>query len=71
MEPLTPAKYCKGCDNTLPSSYFGKDRQRPDGLAFYCRSCKVAHTTTWKQKNPGKLRAQVERAKQKAAHVLI
>lgn len=65
MEPLThdSPKYCKGCDSTLPSHAFGKDRQRPDGLTFYCRACKVAHTAEWKHKNKEKVREQAIRAR--------
>lgn len=32
-------KRCTDCDRVKPSEEFGLNRQRPDGLSFYCREC--------------------------------
>jgi hypothetical protein len=32
-------KRCPDCGQGKPHEAFGKNRSRPDGLAFYCRSC--------------------------------
>lgn len=33
-------KTCKNCGLCKEDRYFGKDKTQPDGLAFYCKSCK-------------------------------
>lgn len=32
-------KRCTDCGQTKPAEEFGLNRQRPDGLSFYCRDC--------------------------------
>jgi len=36
---MSGTKHCKRCDRDLPLSKFNKDKNRPDGLAFYCKNC--------------------------------
>ena len=36
------AKTCARCNLPLPTTAFAVDRSRPDGLAFWCRTCKRA-----------------------------
>lgn len=33
-------KYCNKCHRLLPETQFQADHSRPDGLQFYCRSCR-------------------------------
>lgn len=33
------SKTCPACSEDKPASAFHRDRQRPDGLTFYCASC--------------------------------
>lgn len=37
--PVPEEKHCTQCDLTKPSSEFGKDRTRPDGLLSACKLC--------------------------------
>lgn len=37
--PDEPEKKCPQCKEYRPHSEFGRNRTRPDGLAFYCKSC--------------------------------
>jgi hypothetical protein len=46
-------KHCPSCDRTLPISEFGKNRQTPDGLMYYCRPCASAKQREYRLANPG------------------
>jgi len=32
-------KHCSKCDENKPLSAFGRNRARPDGLCYWCKSC--------------------------------
>jgi len=45
-------KTCSKCKDPKPASAFSKNRQNPDGLAYYCRTCNAAKQKEWKHANP-------------------
>lgn len=57
MEPVEDTKYCKDCDTTKSLSEFGRDRNRADGMTFYCKACANARRKAWYRADPTKVRA--------------
>jgi len=49
-------KHCHKCNQTLDISHFGKDKNRKDGITFYCRSCINAYCRSYSRKNPSILK---------------
>lgn len=45
-------KTCPACDRTLPIEEFGNNRQTPDGLMYYCRSCAADKQREYRKANP-------------------
>lgn len=54
-------KYCKRCDTTKPIGEFGKQKNRPDGLRFYCKPCNSESYKTWYYADTEKSRAVSKR----------
>lgn len=54
-------KYCKKCDSTKDLSEFGKDKNRDDGLQFYCKECCKATTKRYREANKEKYYASAKR----------
>ena len=51
------AKTCSSCGENLPLSAFGRNRQAPDGLHYYCKSCAASRQRRWAKANPDKVKA--------------
>jgi transposase-like protein len=51
------AKNCPRCGENLPITEFGRNRQTPDGLHYYCKSCAAERQRNWARANPEKVRA--------------
>ena len=45
-------KHCPSCDNDLPVTAFGNNRQTPDGLMYYCRLCASEKQRQYREANP-------------------
>lgn len=45
-------KICSCCDKPKPVDEFGKNRQTPDGLMYYCRACASAKQREFRKTNP-------------------
>lgn len=45
-------KTCSSCDKTLPVGEFGRNRQTPDGLMYYCRTCAAEKQREYRKNNP-------------------
>ena len=72
-------KICSACQKPKPKSEFGKNRQTPDGLMYYCRPCASAKQRQFRKTNPestsaskakylAKLRGRNDAARNDAAH---
>lgn len=48
------AKYCLKCDTNKDVSEFGKDKNRRDGLNFYCRECVAKSAAQYLKTEKGK-----------------
>lgn len=53
LDDAEPTKYCPDCCLDRPVSEFTKDTRRKDGLAFYCRSCRVLRDEASRRKRLG------------------
>lgn len=49
-------KYCSHCKVEHPVSEFGRNRQSPDGLHYFCRMAAAARQRAWAKANPDKIR---------------
>lgn len=47
-----PNKTCSSCGRDKPISEFGKNRQTPDGLMYYCRTCAADKQRAYRVANP-------------------
>ena len=47
----SPTKTCPCCNESKPRSEFGKDKNRPDGLACYCRPCKREKSKSYSKRD--------------------
>ncbi len=54
---VAPGKTCSCCRKTLPVQAFGRNRQTPDGLHYYCRFCAAEKQRAWTQRYPEKAKA--------------
>lgn len=45
-------KHCPSCDKSKPESEFGLNRQTPDGLMYYCRTCAAEKQREYRKANP-------------------
>ena len=45
-------KICSCCHQPKPVTEFGKNRQTPDGLMYYCRPCASAKQRDFRATNP-------------------
>ena len=45
-------KTCSCCHQPKPVSEFGKNRQTPDGLMYYCRTCAAGKQREFRTNNP-------------------
>lgn len=52
-------KYCPDCTSDVPISAFTKDVRRKDGLAFYCRACRIKRDEVSRRKRLGPRRNRV------------
>jgi hypothetical protein len=57
---MARSKYCPDCRGPKPVSAFGRNRQSPDGLHYYCKQCAASRQRTWAKANPEKVRAMRE-----------
>lgn len=48
--PEASDKLCPQCRRSLPASAFHRNRRRPDGLAFYCKTCAAARSEASRRK---------------------
>lgn len=58
-------KTCTECKTPLPLDQFSKNRQNPDGLAYYCRACNARKQREWKHAHPDKVKAWKRRYREK------
>jgi hypothetical protein len=49
-------KKCPDCKTVKPIKDFGRNRQSPDGLHYYCRECAAERQRQWTASNPGKVK---------------
>jgi hypothetical protein len=53
---MTQTKQCAGYGtaqpHTEPTSEFGSNKSRPDGLTAYCKRCSAAAQKAWRQAHP-------------------
>lgn len=58
LRMTTPPKLktCSACGLTKPLEAFGRNRQTPDGLAYYCKDCAAKKQAQWVERNPEKMR---------------
>ena len=54
-------KTCSCCRQTKPVSEFGKNRQTPDGLMYYCRTCASEKQRQFRVVNPESAKASKEK----------
>lgn len=45
-------KTCSSCHQPKPASEYGKNRQTPDGLMYYCRICASEKQRDFRVSNP-------------------
>lgn len=45
-------KHCPNCNQTKSVEAFGRNRQTPDGLMYYCRVCAAEKQREYRKKNP-------------------
>lgn len=58
LEKSSSVKTCLRCKTQKSLDYFGKDKQRKDGLSPLCKPCNVERVREWREKNPEKKQAQ-------------
>ena len=46
-------KHCKHCDRDLPLYMFTKDRNKKDGLSFYCKDCMFEYAKKYRKTAAG------------------
>lgn len=51
----TTHKICSGCRMAVPTTEFGKNRSKKDGLASHCRRCRKGQTKKYREKNRGEI----------------
>ena len=49
-------KRCTTCKEEKAVAEFGRNRQAPDGLHYYCKTCAALRQRTWASNNPKKLK---------------
>ena len=54
---LEKRKKCPCCEELLPLSAFGRNRQSKDGLHYYCKACAASKQKKWAKANPTKVKA--------------
>lgn len=54
-------KLCSTCKERKALDAFGRNRQTPDGLHYYCKTCAALRQRTWAANNPVKFRASKEK----------
>ena len=57
-------KRCTGCQQEKDTIEFTKDRSRPDGMDWRCRTCRSVYVKAWRR---GKHRDLIGRMKDKPA----
>jgi len=50
-------KTCSCCHKSKPRTEFGKNRQTPDGLMYYCRECASGKQKAFRVSNPESTKA--------------
>lgn len=45
-------KTCPSCNTAKPEEAFGRNRQTPDGLMYYCRECAALKQREYRKANP-------------------
>jgi len=65
-------KVCATCKESKPLKAFGRNRQSPDGLHYYCKTCAALRQRAWASSNPAKVKAAKQRylGKVRATNVL-
>lgn len=62
------SKKCTKCEQVKPLTDFCRDRQKKDGLAFWCRPCKSGATVEYQRTPAGRLTSKERAARYHAAH---
>lgn len=62
---MPESKTCSRCREPKPRTAFGRDRQTPDGLNYYCRECAAEKQRLWVSANSTKNRAAHEKYREK------
>ena len=57
VEMALPDKFCPSCEQSHPRSCFGRNRQSPYGLHYYCKPCAASKQRAWAKAHPEKVRA--------------
>jgi hypothetical protein len=50
------SKCCSSCEQTLPVTAFGRNRQAKDGLHYYCKKCAAQRQRLWAKAHPDTVR---------------
>lgn len=58
---VTKLKLCATCKEKKPLTDFGRNRQSPDGLHYYCKTCAALRQRTWATNNPRKAKSIKEK----------
>jgi Recombination endonuclease VII len=59
VKALLSGEICPDCKQDLPTGSFTKDARRKDGLAFYCRPCRINREEISRRKRKGPRRHRV------------
>lgn len=54
---MAQPKHCPACGEIKPVSEFGRNRQTPDGLMYYCRTCATRKQKEFREANPDSAKA--------------
>jgi len=68
---MSETKRCSRCKEEKSRTEFHLDRSRPDGFAFYCRTCANAHTREWYSEHPFPYLARRAVARMKKRRILF
>ena len=58
-------KQCAACKVIKDTVMFSKNRQNPDGFAYFCRICNRQKVNAWRKANPERAKAIYDRFHQK------
>lgn len=54
-------KRCPRCEEVLPDTEFGSNRQTPDGRMYYCKKCAAEKQRKFRAANPESAKASKQK----------